>query len=758
MIEKVQKQIIFEEAARKGIMDSQILQIPQILQNILGITDIGVQKYGMPLCPLYTAKSGELIEIPKISNFFIGLARDIKVADTALTNLENDLLLFNLEIWTRMQLLKNRSNDLSKKAKIEKLRSSLGATWVYTETFSDTRLIDMQQTTAWIDSSEGIAFIPNSGDEKTVPMQDINLVETTIPSLSNFLGSNPKQAFDGLDATNWRCLFVSDDWTCALFKLNNSSDLTAISIDPVGFGIEVKVEVEINGILEEAVKAIIYSKKTFPIYKSKVSKIKISYKSATTVLPKVVGIKEVVLYQTISTRFSEIYSQRLKPNEPFTEIKLATKGEFPQGTKIITFFRTSTGATWTEIRNNDWNSIYPTDTTSLTLSFTEAVQGTSADGFRGLYGKGLNLSSIPITTTEGSLEIGNNMVEVTSFKKDWIEEGSFPKILSPTDFTNFKTKRTWSSVPIKSFITQGSGTCLQLYGETTIKGTADLTRGGPYMLFQRKLDDSYPIEISTYNQLCIVPLVGGTASGVMQSEYNYKLSFMVYAPKAFSYQDARYWFYQGYRQANRRLYKDIGKSFGTFAIYVNETLAVGEDVAKTISTDNKIDGVSITEIDLGKSFSLNLNAGWNKIEILMNVYDPSKYGPDSFDVGGQPYLQLSIYPSLFDSKFTESLGTYISKILASGAHKPVNEFDLLWNLPREPIFWSWALDRQSILFNTNELKNIDGYYTGVPPVSILTYKSIQANNIDDLYLKIQLEREDSSNVSPIIDEYNVMVR
>jgi hypothetical protein len=617
----------------------------------------------------------------------------------------------------------------------------------------------MQQTTAWIDSAEGVAFIPNSGDEKTVPMQELTLLESSVPSLSNLLGSNPKQAFDGLESTNWRCLFVTDEWTSATFKLEKDSDLTAISIDPVGFGIEVKVELLVRDTFEEVVRAIIYSKKTFPIYKKDVTKIRVSYKSATTVLPKVVGIREVVLYQTISTRFAEIHSQRLKPSDSFTEIKLSTKGELPQGTSITTFFRTSTGVAWTQLRNNDWNPIYATDTTSLMLSFTEAVKGTSTLGYRGLYGKALSLGSIPVTNTEGTLEIGNNMVEVTAFKKDWIEDGQFPRMLRPEDFSNYKTRRTWSTVPIKSFITQGSGTCVQLYGETTIKSSADLTRGGPHILFQRKLDETvYPLDISRYNQLCIVPLVGGTVSGMMQSDYNYKISFMVYAPKAFSYQDARYWFYQGYRVADRRLYKDLGKSFGTFVLYVNDVLVVGEDLAKTISTDHKIDGISVNETDLGKPFSLNFNSGWNKVEILMNVYDPSKYGPDAFDIGDQPFLQLSIYPSLFDTKFTERADTYISKILASGAHKPVSEFDLLWNLPKEPIFWAWSSDRQSVMFNTNELKNIDGYFSGSPPTSILTYKSIQANNVDDLYIKVVLEREDSSMMSPIIDEYNVMVR
>ena len=244
----------------------------------------------------------------------------------------------------------------------------------------------------------------------------------------------------------------------------------------------------------------------------------------------------------------------------------------------------------------------------------------------------------------------------------------------------------------------------------------------------------------------------------MQADHNYRISFMVYAPKAFSYQDSKYWFYQGYRLANKRLYKDIGKSFGTFSIYINDQLVASEETAKTISTDNKIEGNPLTQTDLGQPFTMNFNEGWNKVEILMNVIDPSKYGSDAFDVQDQPFLQLSIYPCLFDSKFADRSDTYISKIIASGQYKPVNEFDLLWSLPRDPSFWAWSNDRQYLLFNTNTLQSIDGYYFGSVPISTLNYKSVQSDSVDDLYIKVVLEREDSTQVSPIIDEYNVMVR
>jgi hypothetical protein len=752
MIEKTQKQILFEEAAKKGIMDSQIQQIPDILRSIVGVSDINKQQYGMPLAPIYTAKSGEHIDISRLSNFFSGLLRDTKVSSVSLESIENDLLLFNLEIWTRMQLLKNKAQDISKKAKVERYRASFGATWIFTETFSKTDLIDMQSTNSWLDTSEGIAYIPNLGDEKSIPMSTISLMEYSIPETSSFLGSNPKFAFDGLDSTNWRCLFVTDEFTAATFSLASATSITSISIDPIGFGIDVIIETEINGKFEQAIRSIVYSKRTFSLLKSNVSKVRVKFKAATSVLPKVVGIKEIILFQSGSLKTSEVYSKKLKPNEPFTEIKVATKGQVPQGTSIKTYFRSTSGGAWQPIYSEDWQPVYPTDTASIFVNYTEASSKSSTVNFSGLYGKQLQLSAIPVTTVEGVLGLGSNMVEVSAFKKDWLEIGDVPKLLTLEDFDAYPTKRTWSTVPLKSFTASGSGTCLQLYGETTIKNDTSISRGGPFMAFQRRLAES------TYNQFCIVPLTGANASGMMQYGHNYRIAFMAYCPKAVTFQDAKYWFYQGYRQANRRFFKDIGKSFGTFAFYLNGNLIASEKIGKTISTDNKIEGKNLTDVDLGTSFTMNLIEGWNKIEILMNVIDPNQYGADIFDAQNQPYLQLSLYPSLFDTSLSYGTSKVVTDIIASGEHKPVNEFDLLWNLPSDPSFWAWSSDRQYLLFNTNQLNSIDGYFTGSAPLSVLKYKSIQSNSIDDLYIKVVLEREDNTQISPIIDEYSVMVR
>lgn len=765
MIEYVQKQVLFEQAAKQGIMGSQLLQVPEILQNLVGISDIGMQQWGSPLTPIYTAQSGQLIQIPKIANYFSGLSTDISVADVSLTNLEDELTMFNLEMYSRMQLVNNLSQQLSTMASQEALRASTGAVWAYTETFANTDLIDMINTTAWIDSAEGIAFIPDSGDQNTVPMQDITVSTSSLPTQGNFLGSDPSLAVNGLGTTNWICLFVQADnsMASATYSLSSPSDLTAISVNPVGFGINLLIECDSGNGFVTVVNAITYSLTTYPISQLQVTSVRVSYNVATSVLPKTVGISEIILYQSASLLTCDLYSQVLSPNNPFTEVKLSVAGTFPTGTTVTPYFRTDPSLPWTLSPNNSWQPISATDTTALTVNFTNAVGSTSETSYSGLYAIGLGINATPLTNQEGSMQVGVNMVEVSCFKYDWLQDGIWPRILNLNDFTSNITKRTWSIVGSESFpdSEQGSGTCLQFSNQNSISGNRDLISGGDYMVFQRLLDSNYySSDIATYQQLCIVPLCGVANEGMMQYGYNYKISFQVYCPISFSYSDARYWLYQGYREAGAQLYSDLGKSYGTFSMYINGIVVAGKDVGSTISTDDLINGVDplVTPIDGGTSFAMNFNSGWNQVDILVNAYDPNNYGPDGFDLNTYaPYLQLSIYPSPFDPTFQQSASYPITQLLASGIFNPVDEFDLVWNLPKEPTFWSWSDDGTNLYFNTNTLKLIDGVYKGSSPTSIINYQSIQSNTIEDLYVRINLARADNTPVSPILSNYNIMV-
>ena len=153
-----------------------------------------------------------------------------------------------------------------------------------------------------------------------------------------------------------------------------------------------------------------------------------------------------------------------------------------------------------------------------------------------------------------------------------------------------------------------------------------------------------------------------------------------------------------------------------------------------------------------------MEQGWNKEDMYVSVLDPAIYGQDDFNVADAPYLQFSIYPSFFDGRFKNHQSTAINKILASGAQKPISEFDLMWNVPHDFKFWAWSESRDEVLFNKATINTIDGYFSGRFPSSNLIYKYVDTNSPNEIYTRIDLEREENVFTSPSLDEYTVMVR
>jgi hypothetical protein len=63
------------------------------------------------------------------------------------------------------------------------------------------------------------------------------------------------------------------------------------------------------------------------------------------------------------------------------------------------------------------------------------------------------------------------------------------------------------------------------------------------------------------------------------------------------------------------------------------------------------------------------------------------------------------------------------------------------------------------MFNTTSVKPIDGFFTGKYPRSVLTYQGIDFDQeVQDLYLRFDLERDAQSNTGPLFKGYKVMVR
>jgi len=751
LISTTQRQKLLNEASRKAIKNSQLKSLPEILDDLVGVRDIGQSVYGLPLAPLYIAKSNELIDVSRMGGFFTGLSRDFSVLDTSLSNIETSLSLMNLEIWSKMELLKNRATILNKRALQEKSRSSSSATWSYTETFNTTTNIDTQNTTAWIDTSEGVAYLPALGHDLIIKPTSITVTNQILPTGGNLLGSNPNQAFDGLPSTNWRCVFAVDDnskaSTTTVFDL--PYDITSITIDPIGFGVQVIVEADSGTGFNQLINSIIYSKTTFIAHQLGVQKIKLSYLPAHSVLPKIVGIGDITFYIAKSAKEADVISKILTTPSAFSQLKLSYNGVVPHGTKLNAYYILSENPTlWNEINVGDWLSVYSSSDVTLHVNPNQA---SNLPEYRGLYGIPLTNSNPPITVLDGLMNIGHNQVEVSSFNYDWRQVNQAPKILSSQDFDNRIITTAWCKADNNEI--NNTQFVIQQKSQSDIINNTILQRGGDSLLFQRKSNYSFiTTQDYQYKHLCIVPLINNSTN-TMQYNFNYRIKYYVYSPIQWTYNNARYWMFQGYRQTGKRGYKELGKTFCTLAMNINDSTVIADSSPYTIYSDDSIESAG----KAGNSFNITMNSGWNKVEIFLSVINPNVYGVDYFD-SQYPYFQITMTPSLFDTTFSQDPLHPISVISASGPFKPISEFDLLWNVPIQPTFWAWSEDRQNVLFNTKQMRAIDGYFNGVSPECVVNYTGSQTGSSKEVQVKFHLERDVSSNLTPLLNDYTLMVR
>jgi hypothetical protein len=637
-----------------------------------------------------------------------------------------------------MELTKNRARAVSKAAQTEKQRLAVGGRWCFTDSFNTTSFVDMSRTTAWIDTSEGIVFLPALSSAQTVPSTDITVLSHKEPVGGSLLGSSPQDAFDSMDSTNWRCAFqMLDTQAECTIGLRVPADINAIQVDPVGFGLSLTIEVKAGSNWTTLVKDVLYEKHTYAVGFSQAQTLRFVLEPTDSSLPRVVGLKNVILFSSQTAKAASLYTQLLKPQYAFNELKLETGSTVPPGTRLTTYYSTASGGPWALINPGQWTPL----NNSLTLS--KVIDNNTARVYNaGLYY--VALANQAINNIDGVLDTGINQLEVSCFKRDWTGEGESPKILSPDNFAQETLLKTWINPITFSASALNSPVLLQQFGGSTLS-TYGLTRGNN-LVANRKLD-SQP-----FAQMCIVPYTGNMNTSTLQPSYNYRMRLYAYCTAESFYDQSKYFFVQGFRVPGKRTYREMGKTYGAFALYINGQLVASDNLPYTAFSDGSLEAGA----SFGRPYSIRLAKGWNQVELYLNVLDTSKLISDPLDTG-DPYLQLCLMPSFFDTDFQRLMS--ISKLLGSGETRPSSEFDLLWNLPQDTAFWGWSDDRQAVVFNSNRVIPVDGFLRGQLPRCLLRYTSVDfTEEASDLYLRVDLEGQDLSNVGPIFDEYRVMVR
>lgn len=744
IIERTQKQIFFELATREGIINDDLLSIPDIYQRLLGVQDLGQARYGLPMTQAYPAKPNYLIDVDRIRTFFESLHRDHTVIDHATWETENYLVFLNLEVWSRLQRVKNRAMYVSRLAEAERVKASLNALWSHTETFNQTDMLDMTNTTAWIDSSTGTATLPSIGAGSQLHPSRIKVESVFLPKGSNSLGSTANEAIDGIGTTNWRVMFSATGRAEAVFLFDQPIAIVGLNIDPVGFGLNFEIQTENNeGVWTSQIKDLVYRRTTYPVGAEKIRRLKILFEPGEAILPRVTGLRELSIMTGQTANNAIVLTKILKPAYPFSELRIQSNEKLGPGSSI-SYSYSNNGSVWQPITNNDWTPV--NDSSAVNLLLTDANEFSGAALFNGVF-------SIPVSrptnnVTEGTLEVGLNQIEVSTFRRDWSENGVALKELGPTDFENQPILKTWTSISPKTYseISYTTTSVLaQNYGGTIWSAPYGFERG-------QKLAMARKFSNVPYEEFTFIPLSGNNSHNTLQYGFNYRIRFKVHATRDVAYESGRFWLLQGYKTPNSPRNTETARSYGTFVMYINGQRVASQTIGHTVYSDGSMENSG----SLGTGWILRLNKGWNDVEIYIYVIDPAVYGSDR-DQLGDPYLQLSIYPSFFDNKFQIDQG--IDQILASGQVSPSTEFDLIWNLPKEPTFWAWANDRNHILFNTKRTQPIDGFLVGQMPTSNLVYRGTGLNSlIDNLYIRAELLKDNGSLSMPVLEDFTVFVR
>jgi hypothetical protein len=742
LIENTQKTVLLDDAAKQGISRFELMSIPETYQKMLGSVD---KQFGMPMAPLYKAVTGEKINVESMSKFFKGFDRDVRVAKTALVDLKTRLEFTKNEFWVRTQILKNKANYLQHTADLEKYKGSNSAVWAYGDSFTSTALVDMVRSSAWIDTSEGIVFLPSSTEDSSITPQQITVAGFTWAPGSDPLGSSPALAVDGLENTSWKALFTAPGACSADFLFKDVVDLSTIQIDPTGYGMTATVSVDNGTGFVNIVQEVIYKKTTLIVSVQKAKRVRITFAPVDTILPKSVGIRNIRFFKNSSSNKASLYTSEITIPVTYSEMKLDFTGKIPASSAIKPYYSFD-NVKWNLVTNG-WMQVQdnPTITTSLDRSLVVKEGGYYS----------IPVDKNPRAFTSGSLLIGKNQVEVTAFRKDYVALGEVPHTPTKNDFDSQDARKfkSWFSVPSLHERAYSNRIFVKpFFNQTTV-----VKKGADILPFQ------YHVGEEIYADMGFLMLQGGPANNICQPNHSYKTSFYVYSEQDYYVDFAKFFFYQGFRNRAFRTFTDVGKVLGSFSIYVNGAVITSSSKPSTIYTTSDADGSYLEggingTAEQGTSFSYTIKKGWNLVEILLHSIEPTVFGEDLGSDGYNPYLQLSLYPSLFDPAFQTDSG--ITKVVASGEEPPISEFELLWNAPQDYSFWAWSSTSTKILFNVWNTGAIDGALKGVGPNYDLIYQGVADNapSISSVRFRFDLLRDQTANAEPILEEYKFSVR
>lgn len=713
-IEQLQREHLMGKAAKTAIFSGDTSNFISIFTNQLGVSDGFLRNYGDPLAAFYKAKSGTPIDVNRINQFHLTFRDDLLISRTALITIKEQLALITKQNYLKLESLRAQLEQLKNTFAVETLRRTSGGQWVFSENFIDTTRLDLANSTVWIDSKTGSVSIPTADLANAIRSDQIVLEQEAPAAGGSFINTSSLNCLDGQDGTGW---LLRGNSGSAVWKLKKNWELNQITLDPVGQGVIVQVEVWNNGGWERFCSEVLYTAKTVSRSPMKAEKVRITISP----IKETCGLRRLILWSASYAREATLLSKPYKFELPISRARINWVADAPGDSHVKAFITSSSASgPWIPVDNGIDYRLTETAETSFELSGSTDTYDVDAT-----------------KSIDAFLELGDNQIEVSAFNFDWRATGDIAHIPSLDDWENPPTtiRRTWANIGTERIVSNGDPIIEP--NDVSIE-----TLNGNAFVHVDKGRSS----------LGIVLLTGNASNLIFMPENNYRFRFFVNSNKSQQVTDGEISFYAGTRRKGGRTYEEARRPLAGCAVAINKELIYSKAYPNTIFVEEDPTTERITTVT---PLSFDLKEGWNEIEILTVLAGQTGSERDIDDIT-DPYVEICFAPNFFD---LPTLDTYdVVKVVGTGNFSPISEFDLEWSLLPDPTAWAWStgLSKQiKVNYKSSEvLIPIDGVFTGTYPKRVFFYP-VRGSISDSLHVKFELERDPLTYVGPILHNYQL---
>jgi hypothetical protein len=708
MIKETQKQILFEESITNSLKSGNLVDFGSFLRSVIPVESYDTTVYGKAFAHPYIAIPNTTIDVDRIRKYFYTLSLDLKTLNRALLVSKEEMINLPEYVMKRLSAIHNKISSY------EEQIAGLSNSQYYSlyETFSTTENLDLDRSTnLFVDTSfKGITIQPlQLSTIKPSSMQVVTSFDNNIKEITSNVF-----AFDHNRITSWTIAYGSDGFATLSIKLTEPQNLNGITFD-VNSPIYVEIYTKDN--LNLAKGAISY-KSVFSFQESLLDFLTIKIKPSSLTYPAIVSIKNIFLHHSMYLNYAEVYSKEISIPNPYGKVLYQPESFETSDAKIKSYISTSSGGPWILLEKDKWINIFGNWSGQQLFGSEDLV---SEIGKTYSY----DLSNSMLERDSDSLYVGHGQIGVSCNKN--------PNQFVVTSIASYDVNT--SSYSINTSSTNNVPTQVQA--------------GQKSFVLERPIDLSYDELSREYKELVFCPLSGFAESHTARYGNTYTLEWIVECDSSVVIPNVYMYMLQGIRALNKEKYSNLGRSFVSISLSVNDTVIYSEEIGGTVYPD-----LAIPDLDLVET-SVSLTAGTNKFKLICTIPEYEQILLDTNDLT-EPFVQFSMYPSIFDTKFLLDY-PQIKRIFYKRGSRISNILDLIFNSKEDGSLYSVDYLDSKIYFNTNAKRAIDGIYSGTNIVYQADYLGLVSTSGNSTWLRHVLTST-KTNVAPVLQKYRMVFK